>query len=133
MKELVLIRAPSTRYGTFGMLMEDNVPFCVTLERKWLDNEVGKSCIPSGMYKCVRFDSPTFADTFRVDEVPGRTGILFHKGNIMDDTHGCIILGEQFEPINGVPAVRSSGVAMDEFMERLKLEDKFILYIMWAK
>ena len=133
MREMTLIRAPSTVHGTFGMLLDEGIPFCLTLERPWLENEIDKSCIPSGMYMCKRFTSPKFGETFSIIDVPERKDIEFHIGNFITDTTGCIILGEQFEPINGIPAVRSSGIAFDEFIGKLKWEDKFILYILWAK
>jgi hypothetical protein len=50
----------------------------------------------------------------------------------MDDSHGCIILGEQFEPLNGRNAVLSSGKAFNEFIERTKDINEFKLSIFWA-
>jgi hypothetical protein len=47
----------------------------------------------------------------------------------MDDSRGCIILGEQFEPISGKNGVLSSGKAFDEFMSRLKGVEQFKLVI----
>jgi hypothetical protein len=47
MKIFKLIRISQIPEGTFGVLLnDDNVPFALTLERVWLNNEVGKSCIP---------------------------------------------------------------------------------------
>jgi len=114
---------------TFGVLLDEKTPFCLTLERPWLNNEVGKSCIPTGIYICSRVQSPKFGWTFEVTGVPGRTHILFHKGNLVDDSHGCIILGEQYEPLNGQDGVLSSGKAFTEFMSRLKGIDTFRLTI----
>lgn len=129
MKNFKLPRVSHHTDGTFGVLLDENTPFCLTLERPWANNEVGRSCIPAGIYVCRRIQSPKFGNTFEVTNVPDRTAILFHKGNLMDDSHGCIILGEQYEPLNGKNAVLSSGKAFDEFMSRLKGIDEFQLKI----
>lgn len=43
---------------------------------------------------------------------PPRELILFHMGNIDEDTHGCIILGESYEPIlNKVTRKMEDGIA----------------------
>ncbi len=125
-----IIRVAHTEYGTFGV-MKDNVgiPFCLTLERPWLNNEKHKSCIPVGTYICKRKISPKFGETFEVCNVPNRSDILFHKGNIMDDTHGCVVLGEMFESLHGRPAVLSSGKAMQEFLLKTRCFDQFTLVI----
>lgn len=122
---------------TMGVLMTGGRPFCVTLERPWRNNARGDSCIPKGIYHCLRCrnspdymcDSPTFGDTFQVYNVEERRQILFHKGNIMDDTHGCIILGEYYGSLGGKQAVKSSGAAFAEFMEILKNTHEFMLTI----
>ena len=131
-KQFTIIRAPSMEDGTFGMMLDGAIPFCLTLEREWRNNEIGESCIPDGDYICKRVSSPKFGNTFEVTGVPYRSHILFHKGNIEDDSHGCIILGEQFEPINGKNAILASGKAFQEFIERTKNIDEFKLSIFWA-
>ena len=129
MKSLTLKRLATGEEGTPGVLIYDNWPFALTLEREWLDNQVGISCISAGTYYCERVDSPRFGDTFEVLEVLGRSHILFHKGNIDDDSHGCILVGEQFEPINGKKAIRASKKGYNEFMGILKDDDAFQLII----
>ena len=131
MKEFNLVRVSSIKDGVFGVLMDWNVPFAVTLEREWLDNRKNISCIPNGNYTCRRVDSPKFGDTFEVTNVLNRSEILFHKGNIMMDSHGCIILGEQYEPVMGKNGVVSSGKAFEEFLKRTKEIDEFSLFIKW--
>jgi hypothetical protein len=136
--KLVLQRVFGDLNRTFGVLMQKDGPFCVTLERGWLDNARGVSCIPVGSYTCLRCnsspdygyaDSPHFGDTFQVWKVPGRQNILWHKGNVDDDTHGCIIVGESFGWLSGERAVLSSGAAFKEFLDLLKAEDSFSLDI----
>jgi len=45
--ELTLKRCASTAKGTFGVLLHDGVPLCVTCEDPWNDNLPNISCIPS--------------------------------------------------------------------------------------
>ena len=108
------------------------IPFAVTVERPWLDNQKSVSCIPAGQYACQRVQSPKFGDTFEVQNVPNRTAILFHKGNITDDTHGCILVGEQFGTVNGVPGVLASAQGFAEFMRRLAGEPSFWVLVKWT-
>lgn len=127
---MLLNRIASTKFGTFGVLMcKDEAPFAVTLERPWKNNEVSVSCIPADIYLCERIQSQRFGNTFEVTEVSGRSAILFHKGNINDDTHGCILIGEQFEIVKGVPGIVSSAKGFDEFLAVTKNFEKFILEI----
>jgi len=124
-----LIRIAQTESETFGVLLDGKIPFCVTLERPWLANRRGISCIPDGYYMCRRIQSPRFGDTFEVIEVPNRSHILFHKGNLSDDTHGCILVGEQYEPLGGENAILASGKAFGEFRRRTEGIDDFFLNI----
>ena len=133
MKHFELIRISDFYAGTFGVLLEGVEPFCLTLERTWLDNRKGESCIPKGRYICKRIISPKFGETFEVTNVQGRSEILFHKGNIEDDTHGCIVLGEQYEPVLDHYGVAASGKAFSEFMARLVGEEEFELLIWYAR
>ena len=131
MTKLCLTRVSYTKHGTFGVLLDKGIPFCVTLERPWLDNRRNVSCIPFGIYTCKRIISPKFGDTFEVLNVPGRSHILFHKGNLQEDTHGCILVGEYFDPLNNEPAILASGKAFQEFRARTARfeNDKFQLVI----
>ena len=65
-----------------------------TLELPWRGNEQNISCIPNGNYKCVYEESYRLGHpTPRLLNVPDRTGILIHSGNIEANTEGCILLG----------------------------------------
>lgn len=129
MKHFKLLRVAYIADGTFGILFDEEIPFCLTVERRWINNFRNISCIPTGYYTCKRVQSPKFGDTFEVTDVEGRTYILFHKGNIDDDSHGCIILGEEYGRYKGKVAVASSGRAFAEFKHRLRGENEFILDI----
>lgn len=114
-----LIRVASNSEATYGVLIYGSTPFAVTLERPWRDNKKGESCIPKGSYQCKRVKSPKFGDTFEVTGVTGRDAILFHKGNLSDDSHGCILVGEQFDPVGGRPGITASKEGFAEFLEIL--------------
>lgn len=118
MAKYSLIRVSYTKYGTFGVFLEEKIPFAVTLEKPWKDNRRNVSCIPLGIYTCKRIISPKFGDTFEVLDVPERSHILFHKGNLSSDSHGCVLVGEYFDPLYNEPAILASGKAFREFMER---------------
>ena len=131
MMPLVEIKRIASRSdGTFSTLAINNLPICVCLERPWLDNKKGESCIPAGSYQAKRVLSPKFGDTFEITGVPGRGNILFHKGNIMANSHGCVILGESFSIwASGDCSVASSGLAFAEFMQWLAEVQEFPVII----
>jgi hypothetical protein len=62
-----------------------------TLERPWLDNKVGVSCIPVGMYEFKR-DTYGRHQWFRVIDVPHRTHIEMHEGTKPKHSEGCILM-----------------------------------------
>jgi len=127
---LDLIRVGSSSRGTFGVLRVGAVPFVLTLERPWLDNQRGVSCIPAGRYRCTRVRSPKFGITFEVQGVPERTHILFHRGNTIDDTEGCILIGEEFSGTWEQPMVVSSARGYREFMTLMDGVQAFELQVL---
>ena len=129
MDELVITRLTENEYGTFGAMVFNGKAFCVTLENEWKDNRVEVSCIPLGEYECERVNSPKYGDTFEVKDVEGRTHILFHAGNWVHNTLGCILLGEQFGMLLGKEAILNSVKTFKAFMLELKDKDKFKLTI----
>jgi hypothetical protein len=126
---MIIQRIISTENGTFGVIRDGVTPFALTLERQWLDNKPNISCIPAGKYTCKRFSSKAHPDTFEICNVKGRTGILFHTGNLMTHSAGCVLIGEQFETLGGKPAILASKKGFTEFMTRLGNVDEFELII----
>lgn len=124
-----LIRLETGADGTFGVLRLDGKVFCVTLEPPSLENAVNVSCIPVGQYRCRRVQSPRFGETFEVADVPGRTHILLHPGNVTDDTQGCVLLGRHFGLLRGDRAVLNSGRTFDDFMDRCHGAEEFVLTV----
>lgn len=128
---LVLLRVTRDAIlPTYGLLIRsDKVPFALSLERPWLDNQRSLSCIPVGIYKAVRQLSPRFGETFWIQDVMGRSEILFHKGNIDDDTHGCILVGEQFNPVKDEDGITASAEGFSEFMRIQRGTNEFQIQI----
>ena len=124
-----LFRIAQSPVATYGVLLYEGIPFTLTLERPWLFNMKNVSCIPVGTYRAARVQSPKHGNTFQVQGVPGRDGINFHKGNHEDDTEGCILVGEQFEIVEGKPGIAASSLGFPQFLELLKDVNEFVLEI----
>ena len=121
--------------GTFGVLkwVSMPAPFALSVEDPWRNNEKFVSCIPAGTYKCQRVESPKFGNTFEICDVEGRDLILFHWGNTHVNTQGCVLVGEKFEPLNGVPAVLGSKDGFREFLAFVEGLDEFDVTIRWIE
>lgn len=79
---------------------------------------------------CTPVNSPKFGNTYELADVPGRSHILFHKGNQGKDTKGCILVGEQFGiDVENNAIIVSSSAAFKELMWRTEGEE-FDLTIM---
>ena len=114
---------------TYGVLINEGVPFALTLERPWLGNMPNVSCIPAGSYTAIRHTSPRFGETFLLTDVPGRSEILFHKGNIDDHSQGCILVGESFSHVLGEAGITRSAEAFRELMSIMEGRQAFQLDI----
>ena len=119
----------SHQYGVFGLLLINKGVFCATLEPPDYANTPFFSCIPSGQYLCSRTTSATYGGVFEVRHVPNRDYIYFHAGNMVDDTEGCILLGEHHGKLFGNRAVLNSGKTYNRFMSILKSVHTFKLTI----
>lgn len=120
-----LIRIEQGEDGTFGVLRLNGRAWCVTLEPPEHDNAKNISRIPRGEYVCRRVRSPRFGVVFEVTDVPGRTHILLHPGNMVSDTQGCVLLGRNFGKLQGGRAVLNSGSTFASFMEAMDGVDEF--------
>lgn len=134
MKTLIQRRTATGPQGTFGVLHFENIPFAVTLEPEWMDNrpmteDQQGSCIPAGEYYCKRVKSPRWGNTFEITNVPYRTHILFHKGNVHGNSDGCVLVAEKFEELNGKAAILDSAGGFNEFLGLLSLDDVFRLVV----
>ena len=116
-------------YGTFGILLINSKVFCVTLEPPDNLNKSSISSIPAGQYMCKRYSSNRYPDTFQVMNVPDRYKILFHAGNFVENTEGCILLARKFGTIKHGPGILNSGETFKQFMDTMLGIDKFQLTI----
>lgn len=95
-----LIRDDSTDHGTRGVLVAGDLTLAI-MEPPARGNRPNRSCIPLGSYRVVPHRSPRFGDTLLVTDVPDRSHILIHAGNVGGDvelgfhTHtlGCLLPG----------------------------------------
>jgi len=124
-----LNRLEESSQGTFGVLLICSQVFCVTLEPSDELNERDISSIPAQQYKCVKIHSPQFGETFEIVDVPGRSHVLFHAGNLTRHTRGCVILAQYFGKLQGDRAVLNSGNTFKKFMDIMKSVDRFHLTI----
>jgi len=114
-----LIRLETGRSGTFGILKLNKQVFCCTLEPPDKENKQNISSIPTGQYDMVKHVSPTHGETFMVEGVTDRNFILFHSGNKVDHTEGCVLLGASFGKLSGDRAVLNSGKTFAAFMSEM--------------
>jgi len=127
---LTIIRIEDNfQFGMFGVLLVQIKEFCRTLEPPEYGNMKRVSCIPPGCYECERIVSQRFATTYEVQNVPGRSNILFHRGNVVDNTEGCILLGSHIGKLKGDRAVLSSGNTFNRWMELIGGYKQFNLII----
>ena len=84
---------------------------CHTMENPWVDanndgiSDRNVSRVPAGAFLLGRDDAGRFVNRYRDrfghtfvpmiqdGQIPGRSQILFHIGNNVENTHGCILLG----------------------------------------
>lgn len=87
--EIYLNRYETKKGRTFGFISFGYESFCDTLEKK-------SKIIPAGTYELVRRMSPSFGRRmWYLTDVPNRKCVMIHYGNTLDDTNGCILVGER--------------------------------------
>lgn len=109
-----------------------------TIERPWFDNPVGpggligESCVPDAKYVLEPHDGQRFPESYVLSNEAcgvykyscpnqgwGRTAILIHAGNTVDDVEGCIAVGLTTGRLRGDRAVLRSRAAMERLRELL--------------
>lgn len=128
----------SGKNDTMGMLLIDWMFVCFTLEDEKREVKVpGETRIPEGTYPLTLRFSPSHSpryghDMIAVNNVPGFTGILIHKGNTEKDTAGCPLVGNmlQFKP-GGNNYLGESTLAYDRIYpiisEAIKKEPTYLI------
>lgn len=104
-----------TGFSTTGQLSIDGEQFCWSLELPVIDGKPG-SAIPLGTYKVTAYPSPKFKRIMPLlVDVPGRSNIEVHWGNVPENTEGCILLGDS---LPGANFLGDSRQAFDNFWAR---------------
>ena len=123
--------------GTFGTLLTDGFS-CLTIELPWRDNASGDwltaSCIPGERsYSVVRDYSHYFKRrTYRISNVPDRSGVRIHIANMAPELRGCIAPGREIARFpNGLWGVTHSKSALEEFQEHMERR-RFTLWVLYS-
>jgi hypothetical protein len=105
--KIKVVRQLFTDKSTIGSLYVNDVFFCYTLEDKdrGLDQSqslimiqakklFGITAIPYGKYPLIVNKSPKFGRLLpRLQGIKGFDGVLIHRGNSAEHSHGCILVG----------------------------------------
>ena len=105
--KIKVVRQVFTDKSTIGSLYVNDVFFCYTLEDKdrGLDQSqslimiqakklFGITAIPYGNYPLIVNKSPKFGRLLpRLQGIKGFDGVLIHRGNSAEHSHGCILVG----------------------------------------
>lgn len=120
-----LVRMHGDDQGTPGIVVSPG-GWWHTLELPWRDNRRKLSCIPPGTYLCTVVQSPRFGRCYWVRDVPGRSEILIHPGNVAGEiprwkshVQGCIQLGMRPGTLWGQRAVLVSRPAVRAFCDAM--------------
>jgi hypothetical protein len=133
MKTVYLLRRISSDDRTLGtLLVFDGLTMQArfsTLEPPWRENKPNVSCIPAGVYTIKPRSSPKFDEHLIVDDVPGRSYILAHRGNTPADTEGCVLVGMGHQDIDkdGKTDVFSSRAAMGLLVQFVRVPARFVV------
>ena len=133
MKTLTLTRIAKRADYTIGRLEDENgVKICDTLEPTWRDFKGGelkvprKSAVPEGTYPVVVTKSKKFGKYLPLlVGVPGFEGIRIHSGNTVNDTEGCILVGQNL--IKG--KVLLSRLTLEKLMRLIENEKRIFFTI----
>ena len=133
MKTLTLTRIAKRADYTIGRLDDENgVKICDTLEPTWRNYKGGelkvprKSAVPEGTYPVVVTKSKKFGKYLPLlVGVPGFEGIRIHSGNTVNDTEGCILVGQNL--IKG--KVLLSRLTLEKLMRLIENEKRIFLTI----
>ncbi len=83
--------------------------------------------IPPGGYELVEHNGPRFSNHFALSRVPGRSAILIHAGNRVNQTAGCLMPGFQ---VLGGNVLSQSAAARDSIFARIRSSDsRSFIYI----
>ena len=122
---VTLVHIEASDHGTLGQLFVDGKPLAYSMELPDRGNQRNRSRIPAGRYSCKWHRSFKFGWCYAINDVPGRSHILFHSGNFGGDrlkgfkthTHGCVLLGSALGWLGKQRAVFNSRTTTRHFFE----------------
>lgn len=115
-------------HGTFGVFSINGIAQFVTLEETWLDNAKQISCIPAGTYDVEAYSGTKYKDVWLVKNVPNRSAILIHWGNLESNTAGCILIGMEYAKIGDKYGIGRSREAIEKLRTLLPKKFKLKIY-----
>lgn len=120
-----VVREPSVDGATLGCMFLDGHFFCFTLEDEIRERTgapvaswkvAGATAIPAGNYRVIVTPSARFGRPLPLlVDIPGFAGVRIHPGNVIGDTSGCVLVGQ--DRADG--RLRNSRVACDRLFEQL--------------
>lgn len=131
--DLLLKRNSFDESGVFGVLSnnDESETIAITLEHAYeSSNGIYIPKIPDGSYVCVRGTHQLIHmknpfETFEITNIHGHTNILFHVGNVNEDSEGCVLLGKERQG----SSITESRLAFSDFMNRQQDLDSFNITI----
>ena len=97
---------------------------CFTLELPWIDNLTNISCIPAGMYRVTKYESPSKGSVLLLHDIPNRTYVEIHSGNYTSQIDGCILVGDGIKYLNNdtIPDVTNSKKTLRKLLDLVPKE-----------
>ena len=130
---ITVIREKWTEDYTIGEIHIDGVYECKTLEDgKHAVKIPGETAIPVGLFELnyLQHDSPLtkryrkrfswFTKHLHLKNVPNFEWIYIHIGNTIQDTRGCILVGEEIVPHKGLFALKRSTAAYEKLYKKVQ-------------
>lgn len=119
MIERITIRRKYLKDRVVGLLSFKNLRL-YTLELADNNNQRNISCIPEGTYKAKIRNYKGYR-VLQLLNVSNRDGILVHRGNTIDDSKGCILVGKSKSEDDS--KVLNSTIALNELISNIKSKD----------
>lgn len=109
---------------TLGRLYGPKGFQCFTLELPNKGNSPNISCIPEGVYRAFKRNSPKNGAVYELRGVNGRTDIQGHAGNYTREIQGCILHGDSIRFLDGdsVPDITNSKATLAKLLALLPEE-----------
>lgn len=116
------MRKEFTQEVTLGELYIDNEFSCFVLEDAVRPEKIyGETAIPAGEYQILLTISPRFKRVLPLlVDVPGFDGIRIHPGNSHEDTHGCLLVGDDLDHSTPIPTIRNSVKAFNRLFRLMQ-------------